>query len=276
MNKCKSILLGTMFALMLAAPLVSRSAGRIVMDRAVTVSFSNSDEVAEKIRQSLIRRDWCVTVSYDLSGTNTDEIPGLIRGVMDEVFQETDDPCAGDYLYYQYGGYELRYSMSDNENSNRYSVTIIPRYYTDPEQEAAVDAELERVMAGFGFTEDTTEYEKVRAVYDFIKERTSYDIIHKKNDNYHLKSTAYGALINGQAACQGYAVLMYRMLREAGVGVRVVTGTAQYETGDEYHAWNIVCIDGNWYNVDVTWDDQDGGEEYFLRTDDDFPDHLLN
>ena len=42
------------------------------------------------------------------------------------------------------------------------------------------------------------------------------------------------------------------------------------------HQWNMVCIDGTWYHVDVTWDDPtpDQGthgevsREHFLRSDD--------
>ena len=64
-------------------------------------------------------------------------------------------------------------------------------------------------------------------------------------------------------------------LREAGINCRVITGMAKSEQGSdrEYHAWNIICIDGKWYNCDVTWDVQNENHELFLKNDTDFKDH---
>ena len=71
--------------------------------------------------------------------------------------------------------------------------------------------------------------------------------------------------------CQGYAAAVYRLLREAGVSVRILTGTAGENA--EFHAWNLVCIDGLYYNLDVTWDDVNGNDACFLKADADFPRH---
>jgi transglutaminase/protease-like cytokinesis protein 3 len=81
-----------------------------------------------------------------------------------------------------------------------------------------------------------TDYEKVRGIYDYICNNVVYDYENLEDDTYQLKYTAYAALVNGTAVCQGYALLFYRLALEAGLDARYVTGTAN---GDN-HGWNIV------------------------------------
>lgn len=62
--------------------------------------------------------------------------------------------------------------------------------------------------------------------------------------------TAYGALANGKAVCQGYSFAYKLLLRRAGVPA-VYVGSDSMQ-----HAWNMVQMENNgWYHVDVTWDD---------------------
>ena len=88
-----------------------------------------------------------------------------------------------------------------------------------------------------------------------------------------MKSTAYAALVNHRATCQGYCVLLYRMLRENGVDCRVVTGIGVDDGGEQLHAWNIVKLDGRWYNLDATWDALSEEWRYFLRGAEGFENH---
>ena len=73
-----------------------------------------------------------------------------------------------------------------------------------------------------------------------------------------LRHTAYGALVTGEAVCDGYARAFQLLCRQTGIEATVVEGTAgqddQAETG---HMWNCVQPGGMWYHVDVTWDDTD-------------------
>lgn len=98
--------------------------------------------------------------------------------------------------------------------------------------------------------------------------------------------TAYGALANGKAVCQGYSLAYKLLLRRAGVPA-VYVGSDSMQ-----HAWNMVQMENNgWNHVDVTWDDpilhtstypegNDGGyfrdvsHELFLRCDSTMRDEL--
>lgn len=62
---------------------------------------------------------------------------------------------------------------------------------------------------------------------------------------------AYGALIEGNALCEGYSRAMSYLCLKAGIPCEIVTGTADGVP----HMWNMVELDGKWYNIDLTWDD---------------------
>ncbi len=63
--------------------------------------------------------------------------------------------------------------------------------------------------------------------------------------------TAYGALVEGKAVCQGYALAMKLLLCYAGIESTVISGASQGVA----HAWNAVLLDGEWYYLDATWND---------------------
>jgi len=100
----------------------------------------------------------------------------------------------------------------------------------------------------------------------------TYDYKNLNDPNYTLKFSAYAALINKTSVCQGYATLFYRLALEAGLDARVIAGVA----GGGNHAWNIVKINGSYYNLDSTWDAGRDPYDYFLKNMDDFSDHDRN
>lgn len=64
--------------------------------------------------------------------------------------------------------------------------------------------------------------------------------------------SAYGVLVDGKGQCEGYAAAMSLLCGRAGIPNYTVTGLNRK---NETHAWNKVLLDGEWYNVDCTWDD---------------------
>ena len=83
-----------------------------------------------------------------------------------------------------------------------------------------------------------------------------------------MNQSAYSALVNGRTVCAGYARAFQYLLQQMDIPCYYCTGYA-----GEAHAWNIVALDDGYYNVDVTWDDSDGGRyDYFNKTDTDYAD----
>lgn len=115
-----------------------------------------------------------------------------------------------------------------------------------------------------------SEYEREKLVHDYLLERTDYDTeVDKVNfeSNHPDIYTAYGALVQRKAVCEGYARAFQMLLNGLGVDCVGVLGTGD----DEMHIWNCVRLDDSWYNADVTWDDQEEPYAqylYFNVTDD--------
>ena len=79
----------------------------------------------------------------------------------------------------------------------------------------------------------------------------------------NLTATAYGALVNGNAVGEGFAMAYKALCDELGFDCRVVLG---YHNGI-VHAWNIVSLYGDYYHIDVSMCAVDGVETAFLRSD---------
>jgi hypothetical protein len=75
----------------------------------------------------------------------------------------------------------------------------------------------------------------------------TYDDSSRPSDDVY---SAYGAIVDGSAVCQGYAEAARLLLSMAGIEHYTLTGTA----GGDEHMWNVVVLDGEAYHMDVTWD----------------------
>lgn len=90
-----------------------------------------------------------------------------------------------------------------------------------------------------------TDLERERAVHDMICDYATYST----DSSSH--QSAYSAIVEGNSVCAGYSRAFQIACRKLGITCYYVTGIAN---GEE-HAWNIVRIGGNYYNVDITGDD---------------------
>ncbi|MDR3344326.1 MAG: hypothetical protein LBT21_01835 [Oscillospiraceae bacterium] len=110
-----------------------------------------------------------------------------------------------------------------------------------------------------------SDYEKELAVHNLLAERIVY-----QNKSLAYEATAYGALVLGKAACEGYSRAGKLLLEALGVEAVLTTGDATNSSGKtEAHMWNTVKVDGAWYQLDLTWDDTGDGQryDYFNVTD---------
>lgn len=102
-----------------------------------------------------------------------------------------------------------------------------------------------------------TEEQKVRALHDYLVKTVFYDYDGLVNGTYLREIfTPKGALVNHLAVCQGYAEGFKLLCDKAGITCEVIYGSAYSETmGQQSHAWNVVKLGDQWYQLDVTFDD---------------------
>ena len=114
-------------------------------------------------------------------------------------------------------------------------------------------------------TDDMTDYEKEKAVYDWLVGYVSYDedaFNPLGEDVYEYNYTPYGVLKYHSAICVGNATTFKLFMDMLGIDCMIIHSTDEGE-----HAWNLVCLEDEWYHVDATFDSGTStdtpGYEYF-------------
>lgn len=222
-------------------------------------SFSTLDEAAEYLRERIKLRNEAVNITVPYS---FDQASDVLVEIMDKAFAETGNGDEGDYIRFGIHGYECSYSG----DSARVTFNIRFYYFTTGEEERLVDEKVESILEELDLI-GKSDYEKIGIIYDYIINNVSY--AYDSSDDVIF--SAYSALFNGSAVCQGIAQLFYRLTTKAGISCRIVSGTANGGN----HAWNIAEINGKYYLLDPTFDLSYGGRAmyYFLRGSENFDEH---
>ena len=111
-------------------------------------------------------------------------------------------------------------------------------------------------------------YQKEKYVHDILVKKITYDV--SMIDDQRV----YGALVLNKSVCSGYAKSFQLIMRKLNVPTFYVFGEVSSNGKSELHAWNLIKLDGELYNVDVTWDDYDYdydiGYQYYNLNDYEF------
>lgn len=175
-----------------------------------------------------------------------------LEQMLNDIY-ETDD-----YLHYTMKSVKYAYTTGKGPVTVTYTFT----YWETPEQSAEVAAKVAEILASI-VTPEMNDFQKEKAIHDWIVANVAYDTSLKRHSAYD------GLFGSGKTVCQGYALLAYKMLTEAGIENKIVEGKA----GGQLHTWNLVKLDGAWYHLDTTWDDPTPDEagrveyDYYNLTD---------
>ncbi len=157
------------------------------------------------------------------------------------------------YLNNHYGleGYE--------KNGQAYYTSMLFTYTMDAASRQAAKQQLDTAVAQIvAQAPDTTdEYLIETHLHDHLVANCTYDTeaAAADFDTHPLAYSAYGALVDGKAVCEGYARAMQLLLTRCGIASTPMLGES-IQTGEQ-HMWNIVTINGENYHLDATWNDSE-------------------
>lgn len=222
--------------------------------------FSDYDSAVSYLRKQMVSRETEITLNFPASWFDSHK-DGLYWDLLYDAMKCDDSSTGqeGDALMYGYSGCRLSYSTGGY-------IQYTMSYHSNAEQEAKLTEAVAVAMTKLQLN-GLSEAKKIIKIHDYICNNVDYAYNSTEEQIY----TAYGALCTGKAVCQGYAVLFYRLCKEAGLSVRIISGTGNGGA----HGWNIVRIGSKYYNVDCTWDGQDATtyNKYLLKSEADFKDH---
>lgn len=204
-------------------------------DGAVSVysASAQDDEAMEYLYREMLARNTMIDISgYDIPSDDSGR--AVVKSWVSGVLNEHPD------LYFV----EREYSYW----SNGTIITAIAFTYSD-----AYDDELFRqnVAAALSRVDSQmSDLEKAVVLHEYLTINCEYDYENYLNGTIPSESySAYGTLVNRTAVCQGYALTYKYLLNQLGIDCYMVTSDSMN------HAWNLIVLDGQYYQVDVTWDD---------------------
>lgn len=193
-----------------------------------------------------------------------------------EIVQAIDWNQIDAYLYQQFRAKKTDISLSEYKIPSSYAGTLVSAVVNEHPDLYAVD-----VWNTYTYYSTSGYCVKIAATYnagyddaafqnavnealgsldynmdDMQKAITLHDYLVLNCEYYSDSSTfpdtvydAYAALVDRKAVCQGYALAYKYLLNQAGVDCYMVTSSAMN------HAWNLIALNGQYYQVDTTWDD---------------------
>jgi hypothetical protein len=226
------------------------------IDLYASSSSTVEDKVYDLICTGLKNRAATISLSSVSLAFNDDDEALLLRAFQRAV---NDNP---DLFYvvsnFGYSGSSSKITTLTPTYSSAYTAADTVKY------QAAVSAALELVDRSM------SDLEKALVLHDYLVTTCAYnwDVATGKSISDDSSAyTAYGALVNHDAVCQGYALAYKQLLSEVGIPCTMASSDSMN------HAWNLISLNGKWYHVDATWDDPTPDCEgmvyhtYFLQSD---------
>ena len=171
------------------------------------------------------------------------------------AYESVADPSRGEWMNYTNecnstdysftmtasGTYNFRFYLMDKA-AGVYYLRVSTYIQVSDSNHPSVRSIVQSAVAQCNNETDGSDYQKALWLHDWLLDQLEYD-------NTLKWSSAESALTRGLGTCQAYESAYSMLLSTAGI--------ENAETRDTFdgHTWNAMKLDGEWYQVDCTWDD---------------------
>ena len=159
-------------------------------------------------------------------------------------------------------------SVPDRNGEYHVMFKLLTTYPEYEEEMQLFNAAADRFLADIDLSQPQPQV--ALQIHDKLMDTVTYDkaladvYLGTEDMVFDYGYTAYGALVSNSrgeactAVCDGYSYAYEYLLQQAGITATRVGGMAGEAEGGVYpHSWNLVLLDGEWYETDVTWDDRE-------------------
>ena len=205
------------------------------------------NNIKEAIYNGLVNLETKINITSYISNVNNDEesINEILALYFDVLYESPE-------IFYAKNFIRVSYSYNPSTNKITYMEFLVDYLYDENTiyvMKSKIDEKINYIQNNYlnGIT-DKLQQEYI--IHDYIVNNTTYDSENYKNNTIPQEDyTAYGALINGVAVCEGYSKAALLLFNKVGIEAGIVTSSTMN------HAWNYVNIDNKYYHIDLTWDD---------------------
>lgn len=178
--------------------------------------------------------------SFQLSSEKGSAERQLLRTIYTQVINDHPE------LFYYHSTYGFN---SSNKVITKVNPVIIEEITDLDQAKSKFETAVQRALAQVN--DQMTDVEKLLVLHDYLVLNCKYNFgVHSgQGAPTQLVYRSYGALVNGDAVCNGYALAYKVLLNRLGIP-NMSEGSSAMN-----HAWNLLQLHGEWYHMDVTWDD---------------------
>ena len=168
-------------------------------------------------------------------------------------------------MFWLTGSYDY-HAAGNKEEEMADAVAVIP-FAGSPEELESMKAAFESAASELlsGIPDEESDREKAAQIYRRLTEDAEYEEDALYDPSFAAQHSAYGAICEKRAVCDGFALAFKYLLNRKGIPCLVVPGSSFGEA----HTWNTAFWEGAWHEADPTWEicsDESGTQKYFDLT----------
>ena len=169
-------------------------------------------------------------------------------------------------LFWLYNGIETDFVAGFSKDGSTFYIKLDKPYKNYEKEMKKFNDAVDDFLADID--KSGTDDEIALEIHNKLIDMIAYDTDAAEKNSNDLAHTAYGALVENSAGkantavCDGYSQAYVYLLQQCGINGAVILGYAGNSKADAGgHAWSVVELGKDWYEVDSTWDDMDEMEK---------------